>query len=156
MRHPSDQLLESIDKAKQLIFEYFQINIEADIVVCTIDEMTNHLNQIYSPKASPIFDKVKPLIRYLDGKYFKEEQEIWLIEGRGENLPTIMHEMLHSIQKCNTNHREPIVHYLIFKLTGDKTGIYNALIEDWTEIDKIHGLKQIKERLISEGNCEDF
>jgi hypothetical protein len=156
MRHPSDQLLESIDKAKRLIFKHFQINIEADIIVCTIDEMTNRLNQIYASKAFPIFEKIKPLIRYLDGKCFKEEQEIWLIEGRGENFPTIMHEMLHSIQKCNKNYREPIVHYLTFKLTGDKTGIYQSLIEDWREIERIHGLKQIKERLISEGDCENF
>jgi hypothetical protein len=156
MRYPSDQLLESIDKAKRLIFEHFQINIEADISVCTIDEMINRLNQIYSPKALPIFEKIKPLIHYLDGKYFREEQEIWLIEERGENLPTIMHEMLHSIQKCDADHREPIVHYLTFKLTGDKTGIYNTLIEDWREIERIYGLNQIKERLISEGDCEDF
>ncbi len=156
MRHPSDQLLESIDKAKQLIFEHFQLTIETEIYICTIEEMTNRLNQIYAPKAGTIFEKIKPLIRYLDGKYFKEEQEIWLIEGRGENFPTIMHEMIHSIQKCNTIHREPIVHYLTFKLTGDKAGIYNTLIEDWKEIERINGFKRIKERLISEGDCEDF
>lgn len=156
MRHPSDQLLESIDKAKQLIFEHFQINIKAEIFICTIDEMTNQLKLIYAPKAFTVFKKIKPLISYLDGKYFKEEQEIWLIEGRGENIPTIMHEMLHSIQKCNTDHREPIVHYLTFKLTGDKTGIYNTLIEDWKEIERINGFKQIKRRMTSEGDCEDF
>lgn len=156
MRYPSDQLLESIDRAKQLIFEHFQIDIKAEIFICTIDEMTNRLKQIYAPKALNVFGKIKPLISYLDGKYFKEEQEIWLIEGRGENLPTIMHEILHSIQNCNADHREPIVHYLTFKLTGDKTGIYNSLIENWREIERIHGLKQIKERLISEGDCEDF
>ena len=156
MRYPSDQLLESIDRAKQLIFEHFQIDIKAEIFVCTIDEMTNRLKQIYAPKALNVFGKIEPLISYLDGKYFKEGQEIWLIEGRGENLPTIMHEILHSIQNCNADHREPIVHYLTFKLTGDKTGIYNSLIEDWREIERIHGLKQIKERLTSEGDCEDF
>ncbi len=156
MRHPSDQLLEAIDKAKQLIFEHFQITIDDEIFICTIEEMTNRLDQIYAPKALSIFEKIKPLIRYLDGKYFKATPEIWLIEGRGENLPTIMHEMLHSIQRCNADHREPIVHYLTFKLTGDKTGIYNTLIEDWKEIERIHGFKQIKERLISEGDCENF
>ena len=86
MRPPSDQLLKAIDEAKQLIYEHFQIKINAEISICTIDEMTNRLQQSYAPK-TPVFEKIRPLIPYLDGKYFKEDQEIWLIEGRGEKDP---------------------------------------------------------------------
>ena len=156
MRPPSDQLLELIDRAKQLIYDQFEIQIDVTIPICSVDEMTTKLKNIYATKAPTVYRKIEPLIPFMEGKFFKEDREIWLIERIGENLATIVHEMLHSIQECDSTHREPIVHYLTYKLTGDKTGIYEPLIEDWQEIERMYNIKRILKRLISKGDCEDF
>jgi hypothetical protein len=81
--------------------------------------------------------------------------EIWLVQGRGENFPTLLHEMLHSIQKCTPN-RENIVDFLVYKLTGQRDSILPEILADWIEIEKSIGLKNVKQRLISEGDCEEF
>ena len=89
------------------------------------------------------------------GKYFSKEDEILILSEEGEDLETIIHEFLHSIQKCRPN-REGIVDYLTFKITGTKKYIEPYELENWLEIEKTNGYKKIKERLLTQGDCEEF
>lgn len=94
-------------------------------------------------------------IDYTDGKYFKYKHEIWLIQDDGEKLGTIIHEFLHSIQKCHTN-RERIVEYLTYKLTNDPKELVRARLREWQEIERTVGINGIRDQLLRDENCEEF
>lgn len=95
------------------------------------------------------------LSKFTIGKYFKLKNEIWLVEGKGENINTIIHEYLHSIQKCEPN-RERIVEYITYKITGEKNGLSDSFTEDWKGIEINMGLDKILAKLQTKGDCEEF
>lgn len=92
---------------------------------------------------------------FVIAKYFYTIQEIWLLHDKGESIETIIHELLHSIQKCQPN-REGIVDYLTCRISGGKEYIDQYELKDWQEIERTSSYQAIKDRLISEGDCEDF
>lgn len=147
-----------IEKALELINPIYNIQSLCPIFLCDQHEMILRVSEEISKLG--LSDKKKELIREyvlrdVIGKYFKETHEIWLVEGRGDNLADLIHEILHSIQKCNPN-REGIVEYLTFKLTNDTSAITEENLANWNEIEKQVRLKTIFERLTKDGNCEDF
>ena len=95
------------------------------------------------------------LAKFVAGKYFSQDDTIWLVQGKGVDLPTLVHEFLHSIQVCRP-HRENIVEYLVYKLLKDCTLIDERKLNEWREIEKQVGWKGIKQRLVLEGDCEDM
>ena len=97
----------------------------------------------------------KYLPRFIIGKYYAGENVIWLVEGKEVNLPALIHELLHSIQKCTPN-RENIVDFLVYKMLDNENSIDQKVLKEWNEIEKTFGFKVIKERLLSERDCEDF
>ena len=151
----SDQLLVLISKGNALIEEVFGVQVTAEIRIGTSTDLIPPIIKFFTERAPHLVPKIESLISDLDGIYLKDTHEIWLVQGRGENFPTLLHEMLHSIQKCIPN-RENIVDFLVYKLIGQKDSILPEILTEWIEIEKSIGLKNVKQRLISEGDCEEF
>lgn len=151
----SDQLLLLISKGNMLIEEVFGVQVTAEIRIGTSTDLIPPIMKSISKRFPDLVPKIEPLITDLDGIYLKDTHEIWLVQGRGENFTTLLHEMLHSIQKCESN-RENIVDYLVYKLTGQKDSILPEILTEWIEIEKSNGFKSIKQRLLLEGDCEEF
>ncbi len=150
----NDNLDLLILKAREILLKEFDNNFTAQIYVCSQSEMIERIKtEIRREENKAWF--IENLATYVIGKYFASDNTIWLVEGEGENLPTIIHELLHSIQKCSP-HRENIVEFLVYKLFDNAALINQRLLKDWIEIERIFGYKKIKERLLSEGDCEDF
>ncbi|MFV2016352.1 MAG: hypothetical protein ACC656_13045 [Candidatus Heimdallarchaeota archaeon] len=89
------------------------------------------------------------------GKYFSLKREIWVLQDKGENIETIVHELLHSVQKCSPN-REGIVDYITFKITGVSSFMSSYHLANWQEIERTDSFEAIKDRLSNKGDCEDF
>lgn len=141
----TDRLESLISEARTLLLREFPDNFSASIYICSQAEMIDKTKE----------EMRETLARFVIGKYFAKENMIWLVEGNGVNLPTLIHELLHSIQKCSP-HREQIVEYIVYKLLEHSCSIDQALLRDWEEIETSVGFDKIKERLLSEGDCEDY
>lgn len=89
------------------------------------------------------------------GKHFFLKNEIWLIQQDGEQYEILVHELLHSIQRCSPD-REGIVYYLTYKLTKNPAVIPVKKLQEWQEIEKSVGLKTIVKQLLLEKGCEEF
>ena len=151
-------LEEIIKEGKKKITDLItEVEITAITLVANANEMKEEI--LTEGKLSKLPEKEMEdrifLSAFTVGKYFKLKNEIWLVEGKGENSNTIIHEYLHSIQKCEPN-REKIVEYITYKITGEEKGLSNAFIKDWEEIEKKVGYQKIINRLVNEGDCEDF
>ena len=152
------ELGDIIQEAKKKINETISgIELTAPILVANSTEMKKEIlteakKLLLSKK--DLEDRIF-LSQYTVGKYFKLRHEIWLLEGKGENINTIIHEYIHSIQKCNPN-RERIVEYITYKITGETNGLSTGFIQDWMEIEKTIGFEKIITTLLSGGDCEEF
>lgn len=148
-------------KAKSLVineFKHLSLNLDRPVFIVSEEEMREailaELEQLgyskeYSKKIQAIY------LPFVIGKYFRLTGEIWLLHGKGDNIITIVHELLHSIQRCELN-REGIVDFLTNKITSESGYIDNYELTDWQEIEKAHSYNKIKSRLVSRGDCEDF
>lgn len=148
-------------KAKVLVideFKDFSSLKDCPVFIASAEEMQDaileELVQLnYSKEA---IKKIQDYyLKFVIGKYFKLTSEIWLLHGKGDNMITIVHELLHSIQQCEPN-REGIVDFLTYKITTESQYIDNYELADWQEIEETHSYKKIKTRLVSKGDCEDF
>ena len=147
-----------IKEAKVLIFDHFKINTSANIFICSFSELEKAI--LKELKDTNITEEkiehIKKIhIKRVIGKYFSKTNDIWLLEGKGNNIEVLMHELLHSIQKCSPN-REKIVDYLTYKITGLRTQIPNEIFKEWREIEKNYGYKKIKTPFLLQKDCEDF
>ena len=151
-------LEEIIKEAKKKINDLItEVEITAITLVANAIEMKKEIlteGKLLKLPEKEMEDRIF-LSEFTVGKYFKLKNEIWLVEGKGENSTTIIHEYLHSIQKCEPN-REKIVEYITYKITGEEKGLSNAFIKEWEEIEKKEGYQKIINRLVNEGDCEDF
>lgn len=151
-----EQVNELVQKAKDILRELISKRIEAEVYICTFNELKSTLeNELQETVSENELKYIMRRIEYIDGRYFKKKNEIWLVNDRGVNLDTILHELIHSIQECSEN-REGIVYYVTYKLTKNKEHINDYLLKDWEEIEKIHGMKKIISRILKEGDCEEF
>ena len=154
----TDSFSATVSEAKNLIYQEFSLHADAVVSLCTQKEMIERVTRELSMRtiSKPRFNNlVRFILPLLVGKYFKETNEIWIIDGKGDDFPTLVHELLHSIQACSP-HREGIVDFLTYKLTDDQTFVDPFLLKDWVEIEMLHGLESIKQRLLAQGDCEDF
>jgi hypothetical protein len=94
-------------------------------------------------------------IPFFIGKFFRKTNQILLVEGKGDNWVTLIHELLHSIQKCSPK-RESITDFLTFIITKNINAIESRELTDWDDIMRLHGISAIKQRFLKMGNCEDF
>lgn len=146
------------EKAKTIIQREFSVPLECEIFLTNSSELEiaiiDELRELkYSKKA---IEKIKK--HYLErivGKYFKNRHEIWVLVDTGENIDTLVHEFLHSIQVCDEN-REGIVDFITFRLTGNKKYIDTYDLANWLEIEGTNGFRVIKKRLLTKGDCEEF
>lgn len=146
-----------IDQAKKMIEEYFSCQVTSKVFLCTLEELQNQMIDEFKDILKTALDKevFQFTINNIEGRFIKNRNEIWLLSQRGENLDTLLHEYIHSIQQC-TNHRENIVKFLTYKLTAKENVIETELLDEWLEIEKQEGLKKIKDQLLQPGDCEDF
>jgi len=150
----NDNLDTLITKARQLLLKEFPDVFTAQVYICTQSEMIDRIKKEITREEFK--GEVKRyLARFVIGKYFAPGHVIWLVEGKGETLPTLLHELLHSIQRCGP-HRENIVNYVVYKILNRPDLIDHRIREEWEEIEKSVGFKEIKKRFRSEGDCEDF
>ncbi len=151
----SDQLLELVSRGRILIEKVFGVQVTAEIRVGTSTDLIPPIRKSFTKRAPHLVPKIESLIPDLDGIYLKDTHEIWIVQGRGENFQTVLHEMLHSIQNCTPN-RENIVDFLVYTLVGLNDSILPEVLTEWNEIEKSVGLKSIQTRLLSKGDCEEF
>jgi len=109
----SDQLLELVLQGRILIEKVFGVQVTAEIRVGTSTDLVPPIRKSFAERAPHLVSKLESLISDLDGIYLKDTHEIWIVQGRGENFQTVLHEMLHSIQNCTPN-RENIVDFLVY------------------------------------------
>ena len=155
--HSKDILLIT-EKGRNLIHAGFGIRPNSNIFVCTEQEIYQAtLNELISNQYPEY--KIEFLKKYylpdIIGKYFAQTNEIWLVDGKGTNLPSVIHELIHSIQKCFP-HREDIVEYLTYKILNGDSPIERSILTEWDEIESEHGLSIIKKQILLDSDCEDF
>lgn len=158
MAWSSSKLSSLIDQAKKEISRFYpKVVLNATVLISTEHQLVDALIQEKISENAPDKEiiRIKTLRSFFDGMYFKDKNEIWLIQKRGEKLGTLINEFLHSIQLCSPN-RERIVEYLTYKLTGDSNELLTARLDEWTEIEKSLGLKKILSQLVKLKDCEDF
>lgn len=146
-----------IQAAQKVLHKYYKIELTAIILVCTRNELVYEVFKEYediimSNLQQKIFEKA---IQDIEGRYFASSNEIWLVDQIGTNLETIIHEYLHSIQKCSPS-REGIVYYVTYQLTNKQSQIDEYILTNWLEIEKEQGLKAIFKRILDIGDCEEF
>jgi hypothetical protein len=146
-----------IEKAKNILKKHFDDKFDTKIRVCTISEIQEETikEAIMDGKSTIQLNRIKLVIPYLRGKYFHYLQEIWLVEEKGDFLFTIVHELLHSIQKCDPK-RETINFFICYKILEDSSRLTDSELKDWLEIEKNVGFEKIKHRLLTPGHCEEF
>ena len=151
-----------VEKARKFIYQEFSQLIQdipkSEVLFCTIDELISAIvNQWIKEKKSLEFIEGHKtlLLPYAVGKYFAYSDQIWLVKGQEDYWDTLLHELLHSIQKCMPN-REPITAYLTYILTKNTEIIKEQHIQDWDELKRLHGIDGIKKRFLNTGDCEDF
>lgn len=147
-----------IDRAKILISKFYpKIKLTAIVMISTEEEIVNEIIEEKSKEDVPekVIQRIRRLKSVIDGRFFKNYNEIWLVQKRGEKLGTLIHEYLHSIQICYSN-RERIEEYLTYKLTSDPREMLIARIQEWSEIEKSIELKAIINQLVVNKDCEDF
>lgn len=146
-----------IDQAKEMIEDYFNCRVTAQIFLCELEELQNQMIDEF--KETLITNLDREIFHYtienIEGRFIKNRNEIWLVNQKGDNLETIIHEYIHSIQKC-THHRENIVKFLTYKLTQKENVIEEGMLNEWLEIEKQEGLEKIKDRILKSGDCEEF
>ena len=147
-----------VSRAKKLIEKEFGVKTKTKPYLCNKEEIIvqtkKELSKFDLSKENYI-KLVESVLPSLMGKFFKDMDEIWIIEEETNNFPLIVHELLHSIQICSPQ-REGIVDYITYKLTGSRTCIDPYIKEDWKELERIHGFFLIKKQLLRKGNCEDL
>ena len=133
----NDTFRSRIEQARAKIDAYLGISPDALVFLCTRDEMTARLKAELLQRGT-MTDKVAFLETHvfplLLGKYFANTNEIWLIEGKGDIDAILIHELLHSVQKCDPK-RENICDYLTYRITNDPTVMEGKLRTEWAEID---------------------
>ena len=147
-----------IQEVKAFLFNHFKVNATASVYICSAPKMElTLLEELEDRDLSEIkLNHVKKFyIKRVIGKYFSKKNEIWLLDGKGDNLEVMIHELLHSIQKCSPN-REQINDYLVYNLTGLKNQITEESLKEWLEIEKSYGFKRIKHQFLLNKDCEDF
>ncbi|MHA1734069.1 MAG: hypothetical protein ACTSU5_19175 [Promethearchaeota archaeon] len=158
----NDRLRTLVGQTQQLLVREFRVNVTAEVLLCTREEMIRRFTREVEARASTenwppehLENWKEFLIPMVEGKYFGDTDEVWLVAGVGDTRPTLIHELLHSIQECHPK-REPIVQFLTYRLTRDASTINGDLRGEWEEIERQTGLSGIKERLLKPGDCEDF
>jgi hypothetical protein len=154
----NDKFNSRIEQCRKRIEAFLGILPDTIVFLCTSDEMsarfkTELLAGGTSTKKVTFLEK--HIFSLLSGKYFKNTNEIWLVERRSDINSILVHELLHSVQKCDPK-RENICDYLTYRITNDPTLMEGKVLSEWAEIERAHGLDQIKSRFLAEGNCEDF
>lgn len=158
----TDAFQERVRQHEQLIEREFETSITARSFLCSREEMRDRFcTEVELRGIEENWDEItiriwkERIAIHVDGKFFSETNEIWVVDGQPEMEGTILHELLHSVQVCEP-HREGIVAYLTYKLLGNLNLINPLLRQDWEEIERQNGLDRIKNRLLQQGDCEDF
>ncbi len=152
--HKIDQIAR---KLATLIYQEFKITPSCPAFLCTRKELQQriHQHEYYQRLQEQERKYFDYTLLYICGKYFSSTQEIWIVDECSNKQEILFHELLHSIQKCSPN-REKIVSYLSWKILQDPTAIEEEIQHEWEEIEQQYGLAKIKQRLITEGDCEEF
>lgn len=143
---------------QKLLTKEFRTTITTNFFICTREELIREtieeLKEDNYAKTEIEYAE-RYLLPKILGKYFSKTHQIWLVDIVGINLDLVIHEAIHSIQRCEEN-KEDIVDYITYKLTGNDFYINEYVLTDWKEIEKTFTWEKIKRRLLSIGNCEDF
>ena len=153
----SKTFLELVTQARQLITQEFNIETTARMECCTEKEITDIIVRDAQDRnlSNATIQSMLRKIPFLHGIYFRHTNTAYVIFGKGNNLPIITHELMHSIQVCSP-HRDDILDYISYKLTDDTRFIDPVLKREWEERERIYTWQRIKTRILREGDCEDF
>ncbi|HMF31671.1 MAG TPA: hypothetical protein VKK79_09665 [Candidatus Lokiarchaeia archaeon] len=154
----SNTLETLVSQALAAVTQILQVQPNAIVLVCTKQEMTQKVIAelaTYQLSQARLEWYKQSVIPFIIGKYFLQNNEIWLVDGKGDKWEVLIHELLHSVQKCRPN-RERITDYLTFKLTQDPTTIDPRILTEWNQLEQDYGLKAIIARFLRQGDCEEF
>lgn len=147
-----------VDKAKEDINSFFGIKPKVNVLICSYDEMKTSLIQDFETRNLPakiLEFHLNYTINDVIGKYFSDTKTILILENFSDHYFLLIHELLHSIQKCHP-HREAIVDYISFIISKDERAIDSQLLYEWLQIEKNYGEKSIIKQLLLEKDCEEF
>ena len=150
-------IIELGDQAKSIIQKIYSYPLDAQIFVVSQNDLEKAVinEQKTLDRTEQELQEIIFQLPFIVGKYFSSSHEIWIVEGKGEHLDIVIHEILHSIQKCYPN-TEGIVNFITFLLTNTKSSISKKKLKEWKEIQKTNGKKAIFNRLVVPGDCEEF
>lgn len=151
------ELLTLKEELEKFIEREFGVRPTCPVLLCTSEEMVERIRREPFFLHLPVDEQkiLKIVLPHIFGKYFRKEHEIWIVDGKGDNKAVIFHELLHSIQQCEPN-RESIVDYLTWYFFKDTTMIDPYTLEDWREIERTVNFSQIRQRVLTKGNCEEL
>lgn len=151
-----DSLQNLVQEAKELLRTLFSNDFTTEIYICSFDELQSAITtELKGTMPDREFSQIMRSLNYTDGRYFKKKNQIWLVNDRGVNVDTIIHELLHTIQICSP-HREGIVYYITYKITHNDSHIKKFMLQDWIEIEKTYSFKLIIQQLFKNTDCENF
>jgi len=161
----TDKLHKLLNKAKNLVENFLKIKLpEVKVYISTEKYFVEILTNIYikkgytKKKAQKIAVKQAKFIR---GLYIRKKKTIFLKEDVGENLQTLVHELLHVVQKCGGSpiRKEKIVTfltYLILKDGFEHDYLTRKFVEEWQRKISNKGAEIVKRRLLQEGDCNNI
>lgn len=146
-----------IQKARNVLQIHFDDAFETPIRICKLSEIRKETIREgnMDGKNETQIKRIQSIMPFMRGKFFHSLQQIWLVEEKGENLFTIVHELIHSIQKCAPK-RETITFFICYKILDDSSRLTKSELNDWLAIEKMVGFERIKTRLFTPGHCEEF
>jgi hypothetical protein len=153
----SKEFLALVSEARSIFFQEFNIETTAPVECCTETEITEIILQDAQERnlSEEWIQNILRKIPFLRGIYLGHIDRAYVIFGRGNNLPIIIHELLHSIQLCNSN-RHNILNYIAFRLTNDERFLDPTLKREWEAREEEYTWERISRRIFLAGDCEDF
>jgi len=161
----TDKLLKLLEESKNLVENFLRIKVpEIKVYIATERYFTEILTDIYVKKGY-VREKAQKIaakqVKFMYGLYMREKRTIFLKEDVGENLQTIIHELLHAVQKCNKSpiRKEKIVIFLTYLILKDRFEhdyMTSKIIEEWQEEIRNKNIEIVKHRLLREGDCNDI
>jgi len=161
----TDELHKLFNKAKNLVENFLKIKIpEVKVYITTEKYLVVILTNIYIKKGY-VWEKARKIAvkqaKLIHGLYIRKRKTVFLKEDVGENLQTLVYELLHVIQKCDKSpiRKVKIVIFLTCLILKDKFKhdyLTEKIIEEWWRRISDKSVEVVKRRLLHEGDCNDI
>lgn len=161
----TDELHKLFNKARNLVENFLKIKLpEVKVYISTEEYLVEILTDIYVKKGYTKKKAQKMAVKqakFIRGLYIRKKKTIFLKEDVGENLQTLVHELLHVVQKCDKSpiRKEKIVIFLTYLILKDRfehDHLTRKIVEEWQRKISNKSAEIVKRRLLQEGDCNNI